>query len=192
MQFQANPGTLTAMPATQLQARWEGHAPAHRSDVASRSDSRLRRLQVARATLRARYFEPITMADLAAAACMSMHHFMRCYTTQFGRSAHDELVALRIGLAEHLLTTTRLQVRQIAAAVGFESRTTLFRHFIRHHQRSPEQYRREQAQLDRILRCAAPATALLHRARVGSALETIREQSIGVVFEGAEVAGRLR
>jgi transcriptional regulator GlxA family with amidase domain len=132
-------------------------------DENGRGDSRLRRLTAARAMLRARYFETITMQDLAAAACMSLHHFMRCYSAQFGQSAHDELVALRIGLAEHLLTTTKLQVRQIAAAVGFESRTTLFRHFIRHHERSPEQYRREQVQLDRILRCDAPPTLLLRR-----------------------------
>ncbi|MBL0040583.1 MAG: helix-turn-helix transcriptional regulator [Xanthomonadales bacterium] len=128
-----------------------------------RGDSRLRRLQAAREMLRARYFESITMHDLAAAACMSLHHFMRSYTAQFGHSAHEELVSLRIGLAEHLLTTTRLQVRQIAAAVGFESRTTLFRHFIRHHQRSPEQFRCEQARLDRILRCNASPSLLLRR-----------------------------
>ncbi len=135
------------------------------SDERARHDSRLRRLQVARETLRARYFEAITMNDLAAAACMSLHHFMRCYSAEFGRSAHDELIALRIGLAEHLLTTTRLQVRQIAAAVGFESRTTLFRHFVRHHQRSPEQYRREQQRLDRVLRCDASPWLLLNRSR---------------------------
>ena len=133
------------------------------SEEDARQGSRLRRLQAARETLRARYFETITMHDLAAAACMSVHHFMRCYTSEFGRSAHDELIALRIGLAEHLLTTTRLQVRQIAAAVGFESRTTLFRHFVRHHQRSPEQYRREQQRLDRILRCDASPWLLLNR-----------------------------
>ena len=88
-------------------------------DEDARHESRQRRLQAARETLRARYFETITMHDLAAAACMSLHHFMRCYSAEFGRSAHDELIALRIGLAEHLHSTTRLQVRQIAAAVGF-------------------------------------------------------------------------
>lgn len=142
-----------------------------------RGDSRLRRLQAAREVLRARYFEAITMHDLAAAACMSLHHFMRCYTAQFGCSAHEELVALRIGLAEHLLTTTRMQVRQIAAAVGFESRTTLFRHFIRHHQRSPEQYRRDQVRLDRILRCDAPSSLLMRRDRDATLFDVLRAQS---------------
>lgn len=167
MTFHALPAALMPKPVAHLHAARDAQSQPQPlgGEPGSRSGSRLRRLQVARATLRARYFEPITMADLAAAACMSMHHFMRSYSAEFGCSAHDELVALRVGLAEHLLTTTSLQVRQIAAAVGFESRTTLFRHFIRHHQRSPEQYRREQVQLDRILRCAAPATALLQRAR---------------------------
>jgi transcriptional regulator GlxA family with amidase domain len=185
MQFHSTPPILITPAVGHLVATRAVRAESAREDSGSRSDSRQRRLQHARATLRARYFEPIAMADLAAAACMSMHHFMRCYSAEFGCSAHDELVALRIGLAEHLLTTTKLQVRQIAAAVGFESRTTLFRHFIRHHQRSPEQYRREQAQLDRILRCAAPATALLQRTRMGSALETVREQAERVVLERA-------
>lgn len=139
-----------------------------------RSDSRLRRLQAARDVLRTRYFEEITMNDLAAAACMSLHHFMRCYSAQFGRSAHEELIALRIGLAEHLLATTRMQVRQIAVAVGFESRTTLFRHFIRHHQRSPEQYRRDQVRLDRILRCDAPSSLLMRRDHDTSLIDVLR------------------
>ena len=114
------------------------------------------------------------MNDLAAAACMSLHHFMRCYSAQFGRSAHEELIALRIGLAEHLLATTRMQVRQIAVAVGFESRTTLFRHFIRHHQRSPEQYRRDQVRLDRILRCDAPSSLLMRRDHDTSLIDVLR------------------
>lgn len=145
-----------------------------------RGDSRLRRLTAAREMLRARYFEAITMHDLAAAACMSLHHFMRCYAAQFGRSAHEELIALRIGLAEHLLTTTRMQVRQIAAAVGFESRTTLFRHFIRHHQRSPEQYRREQTRLDRILRCDAPSSLLVRRSGEGGLLDALRRPALAM------------
>jgi transcriptional regulator GlxA family with amidase domain len=149
-------------------------AEAWPSAESPRVDSRLRRLTAAREMLRARYFEAITMHDLAAAACMSLHHFMRCYAAQFGRSAHEELIALRIGLAEHLLTTTRMQVRQIAAAVGFESRTTLFRHFIRHHQRSPEQYRREQTRLDRILRCDAPSSLLVRRSGEGGLLDALR------------------
>lgn len=146
----------------------------------ARSDSRQRRLLAARDMLRARYFEAITMQDLAAEACMSLHHFMRCYSAQFGRSAHDELIALRIDLAEHLLTTTRLQVRQIAAAVGFESRTTLFRHFIRHHHRSPEQYRRDRARLDRILRCDAPSSLLMRRDRDAGLLDVLRERKTPV------------
>jgi transcriptional regulator GlxA family with amidase domain len=154
-------------------AVFPGHWPAAALE-SPRSDSRQRRLQAAREVLRARYFEAITMNDLAAAACMSLHHFMRCYSAQFGRSAHEELIALRIGLAEHLLATTRLQVRQIAVAVGFESRTTLFRHFIRHHQRSPEQYRRDQVRLDRILRCDAPSSLLMRRDHDTSLIDVLR------------------
>ena len=67
-------------------AVFPGHWPAAALE-SPRSDSRLRRLQAAREVLRARYFEAITMNDLAAAACMSLHHFMRCYSAQFGRSA---------------------------------------------------------------------------------------------------------
>jgi transcriptional regulator GlxA family with amidase domain len=154
-------------------AAFPGHWPAVALE-SPRSDSRLRRLQAAREVLRARYFEAITMNDLAAAACMSLHHFMRCFSAQFGCSAHEELVALRISLAEHLLTTTRMQVRQIAAAVGFESRTTLFRHFIRRHQRSPEQYRRDQVRLDRILRCGAPSSLLMRRDHATSLIDVLR------------------
>jgi transcriptional regulator GlxA family with amidase domain len=170
-----------ALAQVQWLDRVRNEAAANQDD--GRADSRIRRLQNAREVLRARYFEAITMHDLAAAACMSLHHFMRCYSAAFGRSAHDELIALRVGLAEHLLTTTKLKVRQIAGAVGFESRTTLFRHFIRHHGCSPDEFRREQVRLDRILRCDAAPWLLLKRRRGDSGLEPVREQGAGVDFE---------
>ena len=127
----------------------------------ARGDSRQRRLIAARDTLRSRYFEAITMHDLAAVACMSLHHFLRSYSAQFGRSAHEELVALRLALAERLLRETSLPVAEVATASGFETRTTLFRHFVRAHQLSPVQFRSRERRIDQLLRGGNAKLSLL-------------------------------
>lgn len=120
-----------------------------RRAVDSRRASSERRLTTARDYLRAHFFEDLYLDDLAAAANMSAFHFSRAYRRQFGIAPLADLVEHRVAMAEHLLTTTRLDIGTIATAVGFECRTTLFRQFVRARGRSPLYFRRQSRDLRR-------------------------------------------
>lgn len=121
--------------------------------VDARRASSLRRLIVARDYLRAHFFEDLYLDDLAAAANMSAFHFSRAYRRQFGIAPLADLLEHRVTMAEHLLTSTSLDITTIATAVGFECRTTLFRQFVRARGRSPLYFRR-QARDSRRIRAA--------------------------------------
>ena len=124
--------------------------------MSARRKSSLRRLNAARDLIHARYFEELHLAQLAAAANMSLFHFSRAFRAAFGKSPLQEIVELRVNLAEHLLLGTRIEIRAIARAVGFDSRSTLFRHFVRLRNESPlamrHRQRREQAEQAQMMR----------------------------------------
>lgn len=131
--------------------------------VDARRASSLRRLMTARDYLRAHFFEDLYLDDLAAAANMSAFHFSRAYRRQFGIAPLADLLEHRVNMAEHLLTTTNLDITTIATAVGFECRTTLFRQFVRARGRSPLYFRR-QSRDSRRIRAARPLAMATTRA----------------------------
>jgi transcriptional regulator GlxA family with amidase domain len=69
----------------------------------------------------ARYFEPLTVADLAAAARLSPAHFSRRFKATFGESPHQYLLTRRLERAAALLRATDWQVADICFAVGAQS-----------------------------------------------------------------------
>jgi AraC-like DNA-binding protein len=77
----------------------------------------------------ARYFEPLTVADLAAAAALSRAHFSREFKRVYGESPH-----------EYLLTRNR-SVTEIAFSVGVSSLGSFTTSFTRIYGRSPTAYR---------------------------------------------------
>jgi len=125
-------------------------SPDARRAVDVRRASSLRRLMTARDYLRAHFFEDLYLDDLAAAANMSAFHFSRAYRRQFGIAPLADLLEHRVTMAEHLLTTTNLDITTIATAVGFECRTTLFRQFVRARGRSPLYFRRQSRDSRRV------------------------------------------
>jgi len=77
-----------------------------------------------------RYFEPLAVADLAAAARLSPAHFSRELRRVFGESPHQYLMTRRLERAAALLRTTDRSVADICLSVGLEgvgSFTTSFR-----------------------------------------------------------------
>ena len=66
----------------------------------------------------ARYPEPLTVADLAAAAGLSPAHFSREFKRAFGESPHQYLLTRRLERAAALLRTTDWSVADICFAVG--------------------------------------------------------------------------
>jgi AraC-like DNA-binding protein len=123
---------------------------------------RARDLLKARDLADARYFEPLTVADLAAAAALSPAHFSRQFTRMYGESPHEYLLTRRLERAASLLRITNRSVLDICLAVGLTSVGSFTASFTRVYGRSPTAYRAcypsAEAQL-RIPRCVALAYA---------------------------------
>ncbi|MBL7500795.1 helix-turn-helix transcriptional regulator [Frankia sp. CNm7] len=93
-------------------------------------------MQLSRHLLRAkdladgRYFEPLTVAELARAAGLSPAHFSREFRRAFGESPHRYLLTRRLERAAALLRNTDRPVTEICFSVGLTSLgsfTTSFR-----------------------------------------------------------------
>lgn len=68
-----------------------------------------------------RYFEPLTVAALAAEAGLSPAHFSREFRRAFGESPHRYLLTRRLERAAALLRNTDRTVADICLMVGFQS-----------------------------------------------------------------------
>src|SRR5262249_37032666 len=69
----------------------------------------------------ARYFEPLAVADLAAAAGLSPAHFSRRFKATFGESPHQYLLTRRLERAAALLRASAGRVAAFAFGVGMRS-----------------------------------------------------------------------
>jgi AraC family transcriptional activator FtrA len=90
----------------------------------------------------ARLDQPLTLADLAAAAHMSPRTLARRFQTTLGMSPGRWLRAQRIRRARELLESTDQPVERIAHIAGFGSPANLRQHFTRATGVSPLGYRR--------------------------------------------------
>jgi AraC-like DNA-binding protein len=108
----------------------------------------------------ARYFEPLTVADLATAAGLSPAHFSRRFKQTFGESPHQYLLTRRLERAAGLLRTTDWTVAAVCFAVGWESVGSFTTSFRRMFGATPLAYRNNfpaAARHVRIPRCVALA-----------------------------------
>lgn len=72
-------------------------------------------------TMRANLHQPLTLEDLASAACLSPYHFNRVFRRLVGIPPIEFLTALRFQTARQLLLSTPLSVTDICFAVGYTS-----------------------------------------------------------------------
>jgi AraC-like DNA-binding protein len=108
----------------------------------------------------ARYFEALTVADLAAVATMSPSHFSRRFTLTFGESPHQYLLTRRLERAAALLRTSDWSVTDICFAVGWNSVGSFTTSFGRVFGLTPQAYRASCPPAEswlRIPRCVAQA-----------------------------------
>lgn len=89
----------------------------------------------------ARYFEPISVDDLARAAGLSKAHFSREFRRAFGESPHVYLLTRRLERAAALLRTTDRSVAEVCVAVGLQSVGSFTSSFGRTFAKSPTAYR---------------------------------------------------
>ena len=107
-----------------------------------------RRLQRGREYMHAHFAEPLRLADIARAACLSAHHFHRLFRAAFGRAPHAYLTELRLERAAALLARTEAPVTAACFAVGFESVGSFSTLFHRRMGVSPTAFRRDRRKTD--------------------------------------------
>jgi AraC family transcriptional regulator len=100
-----------------------------------------RRLSWGRDFIHSNYQRPITIDDMAGAACMSKYHFIRLFHELERVTPYRYLQQKRVAAAQRLLATTQLTHVEIAEQVGFDHRSTLFRQMRRVTGRSARQWR---------------------------------------------------
>jgi AraC-like DNA-binding protein len=119
-----------------------------------------RHLLRARDLVDARYFEALTVADMAAAANMSPSHFSRRFSVTFGEPPHQYLLTRRLERAAALLRTSDWPVTDICFAVGWNSVGSFTTSFRRVFGLTPLGYRSSFPPAEswlRIPRCVAQA-----------------------------------
>jgi AraC-like DNA-binding protein len=89
----------------------------------------------------ARYADPITVDDLAAAAGLSRAHFSRMFTRTFGESPRAYLQSRRLERAAALLRNTDRSVADICVMVGLQSVGSFTTNFARVYGKPPAAYR---------------------------------------------------
>jgi len=100
-----------------------------------------RHLLRARDLADARYFEALTVADMARAAGLSRAHFSRQFTSTFGESPHAYLLTRRLERAAALLRGTDHSVLDVCLSVGLRSVGSFTTSFTRTYGLSPTAYR---------------------------------------------------
>jgi AraC-like DNA-binding protein len=91
-----------------------------------------RRLHRARDFMEASLSEPLTLNQIADAAWLSPHHFLRLFKQAFGETPHRYLTLQRIERAKHLLARTDNRITDICWEVGFDSQSSFSLLFRRH------------------------------------------------------------
>ena len=100
-----------------------------------------RHLQRAKDLADARYFEPLSVGDMAAAAGLSRAHFSREFRRAFGVSPHAYLLTRRLERAAALLRNTDRSVAEICLAVGLQGIGSFTTSFKRTYGKAPTAYR---------------------------------------------------
>ncbi|WP_426570321.1 helix-turn-helix domain-containing protein [Streptomyces canus] len=115
---------LAGMLAAQLARR---HAVRPTGPTPVRSGLSVRQLAAVRDLIGQRLAEPLPIADLAAAASLSVSQFTRQFRASTGQSPHQYVLGLRLDHACRLLRTGTAPIGQVAVECGFSHQEHLTR-----------------------------------------------------------------
>ncbi|MYW93785.1 helix-turn-helix domain-containing protein [Amycolatopsis rubida] len=118
--------------ATHLLARGDRLRPPGREHPAVRA---------ATAVMQDRLAEPLTLAEIAEEAHLSVYHLIRVFRAATGETPHRYLTRLRIERARRLLRDSTLTIAQIAERSGFGSPGSLSTAFLGQIGVRPSEYR---------------------------------------------------
>ncbi|MEX1656953.1 helix-turn-helix transcriptional regulator [Streptomyces pseudovenezuelae] len=93
-------------------------------------------------TMRERFWEPLTLDDLAHSVMLSKYHFLRVFSRVTGVTPGRFLTAVRLQEAKRLLLSTSFNVAEVAVRVGYSSTGSFTRRFTELVGLSPTQYRK--------------------------------------------------
>ena len=85
--------------------------------------------------------QPLTLAELAQQARMSVRHFCRAFRASMGCSAHQYLLGQRVERAKRLMACAPLALADVAQSTGFADQSQFTRTFKRHTGVTPAAYR---------------------------------------------------
>lgn len=129
--------------AGQLARRHGTRRPAGPDDRARPAGLNERQLARVRELLADRLGEPVPLADMAAAAGLSVSHFSRQFKARTGQAPHQYLLRLRLDEAVRLLRTRSLPIAAVADRCGFTHQEHLTRVMRRQLQTTPAAVRRD-------------------------------------------------
>lgn len=89
-----------------------------------------------------RLAEPVSLAELAAIARLSVFHFARAFKASTGLPPHRYQTRLRMDRAQEMLRDRTTPITEIALTLGYESSQSFARAFRAHVGRSPTDWRR--------------------------------------------------
>jgi AraC-like DNA-binding protein len=118
---------------------------AEHADRRQRATTRIeitRRLNRARDFIHAEAHRRLALAEIAAAASLSPHHFHRLFAAAFRTTPALYVTELRLARAARRLAATDAPVTEICLAVGFESLGSFSARFRRSFSASPTSWRR--------------------------------------------------
>ena len=100
-----------------------------------------RRVSLATDFIHSNYDKPLMLGDMARAAYLSRHHFLRLFKHVHDVTPHEYLQRKRTSVAARLLRGSQMAVEEVVKQVGFDSRSTLFRAMRRFHGVTPRECR---------------------------------------------------
>lgn len=96
--------------------------------------------------LDSRVSSDVTTEELAATVFRSKDYVIKLFKREFGETPHAYFLRQKMALAQSLLTGTKLPVKQIAAALGYEDQHYFSNVFKKEIGQSPVDYRKQMSQ----------------------------------------------